>query len=350
MTSLKEAWTRGGLLFGKMWEDALVEMELARQIVDQNGVCRVLSVASSGDTSFALASVRGVEVQSTDINPAQICLCEPKQVIMSELGPQALRDDLYRDARPTFYRLRSQLPLPCRNFWDAHNYLLTDGFHRAGRVDRMMSFWLWLFSKLVVSRTGIDALLCCHKPCLQRELVESQWQGWKWQWGIRFAFWKPLLRAVYGRELADRLPANFAQEMSRRLLRFLTDFQANSNPYLWQAFAEAELGPVQAPYLKAWGPVEFFQGTVEEHVERRSHNYDFFVLSNILEVADSSQRSSLLKAIRRAAQPGALVCLRFMAPRPPTWPELEYLEEESLESGEKDRAFFCNHFQLYRMA
>lgn len=349
MKSLSETWTRGGLLFGKMWEDALVEMGQAQQIVEREGACKVLSIASSGDTSFALASLPGVEVQATDINPTQIWLCELKQAILREFGREALKQHLYGDCRPLFRHIRTQLALPCRSFWDAHEFLLRDGFHRAGRVDRMMNFWLWLFSKLVVSRAGISTLLNCEDPAFQRELVESQWRGWRWDLGIRVAFWRPILRAIYGRELADRLSPQFGRQMSHRLLRFLTDFEARTNPYLWQTFAQSKLGPTRAPYLNQWGPVDFIPGTVEEHVTRRPERYDLFVLSNILEVANRSQCLSLLKTVRSAASPGALVCLRFMAPRPPVWPEEIYLKHESQMAGLKDRAFFCNHFQFYKL-
>ena len=349
MSSPYKIWNRSGLLFGKMWEDSEVEMELAKRIVKERGECRVLAIASSGDTSFAVASIPGVTVESTDINPAQVWLCQLKQGILEELGTEALVKGLYSDVRSVFERIKFHLPGDCRDFWEQNLYLLKDGFHRAGRIDRMMSFWAWLFSKLVVSRNDIDQRLLCEDPIIQRELVDEQWCGWKWDWGIKIAFWQPILRFVYGRDLIEGLPADFSAQISTRLMHFLTGFEAKTNPYLWQTFAKGELGWAAHPYLSNWGPVDFSQGTIAQRVQGCHQKYDLLLLSDILEVAPPRQSRSLLQAIQSSAAPGAKVCLRFMAPRIRVWPDLEFLENRSMALGKSDRAFFCNHIQLYRV-
>ena len=337
-------WTRSGLLFGKMWEDSDVEYKLLQQVLARKGKCRALCIASSGDTAFHLASAGQAEITAFDINPSQLSLCRLKQAILSQGGGKALADLLYSDARPALGVYR--LPEECGIFWQRHEALLKSGFHRAGRVDKMMAFWVWLFSKLVVSRSRIDQLLSCADLDQQKALVDGQWRGWKWDLGLKVAFWPPILRAIYGSELVSGLPPDFGEQIGQRMVRFLTEFEADKNPYLWQTFGPPRLGRSLPPYLKSWGMVNFQAGTIEQVAEGP---YDLFTLSNILEVASPSQIQELLESVLKSAAPGALVCLRFMAPRPRVWKDQEYLEEESSEATRSDRAFFCNGIQLYRM-
>ena len=62
---LRDRSRRGGLLFGRMFED----MEIERSILPAGG--RILSIGSAGCTAFALAR-GGADVVAVDVNPRQI--------------------------------------------------------------------------------------------------------------------------------------------------------------------------------------------------------------------------------------------------------------------------------------
>ena len=130
---------------------------------------------------------------------------------------------------------------------------------------------------------------------------------------------------------------------------FLTSTPASKNPYLWQTFLPHEADAPRPPYLNSSGHVDFQIGTIGSALKKRS-KYDFFALSNILEVAPREECASTLAALRALARPRAIAVLRFMVPRPRVWPEAEYLEKESAEARVRDRAFFCNEIQVYRVS
>ena len=345
--SLEAIWNRSGLLFGKMWEDPELEAELLAEQIERKGSVEALCVASAGDTAFFLASQREAKVTAIDINPAQIHLCHLKQAILSREGGLGLKERLYRDASVP-KEIEGSLPEETRDFWRTHSTILSRGLNRAGRVDRMMSFWVKLFSYFVVSRQKIGALLSSSSPLEQRELFEESWKNWKWDLGFRLAFQKWILRWVYGSELIEKLPPDFQEKMKVRVEHFLTTFPASDNPFLWQTFSEGELESSPTPYLERFGPVEFRVGTLKEQALSSKKRFDFIALSNILEVAGATQCQETLMWLRRLAQPGALLCLRFMAPRPPVFSELEFLAEESERLAKADRACFCNLIQVYR--
>jgi S-adenosylmethionine:diacylglycerol 3-amino-3-carboxypropyl transferase len=339
--SLEQLWNKSGLLFGKMWEDPKVEQDL----MWQDNARRVLCVASAGDTAFALASRKGVRVTALDINPAQVHLCRLKQALL-EVG--TLPTALQTDARRLLEHVEPILDFDTHQFWQRHRDLLKSGVTRCGRVDHVMSLWAWLFRFLLVSEEKVRELLNSDDPAHQRALFRQHWDGRLWRWAFRIILHPLVLGRVYPKEFVRLLPADLAQTMRKRMVSFLTGAPAKTNPYLWQTFLPQETNAPRPPYLDSHGRVTFRIGTVASAVRERG-KYDFFALSNILEVASPKMCASTLAAVKAMARPGALVVLRFMFCRPPVWPQAEYLETESTEAQPKDRAFFCNEFQIYRM-
>src|SRR5881397_2584192 len=65
MTDRGSPWTGLGVMFGRMFEDASIELELF------GTASRVFCIASAGCTAMALAA-RGHDVTAVDVNPAQV--------------------------------------------------------------------------------------------------------------------------------------------------------------------------------------------------------------------------------------------------------------------------------------
>ena len=212
-----------------------------------------------------------------------------------------------------------------------------------------MAFWLRLFSRFFVSQKRIQELLSSSSPAEQRKLFGDTWKNWKWDLGFRLAFQRWILRWVYGRELIENLPTDFRQHMQTRVEHFLTAFPALENPYLWQAFNTEKFGRTFPPYLESFGQVDFRIGTLEEQISASLKRFDLLALSNILEVANPSQLQETQTLLHQATKPGAQICLRFMAPRPPVFTEFQYLVEKSQTLSKSDRACFCNQIQIYRV-
>lgn len=335
-------WTQGGLMFGKMWEDPLVERAL---LPDARGPTSVFCVASAGDTAFALAADPRLKVEACDLNPAQIHLCHLK---LELLRANRLVPALASDARRALDEVEAGLPQATRDYWERHRHTLSRGLNRAGRVDRVMATGAFLLRTLWARRGAVEELLNCHDPQRQAELVRRDWSGTRWTWAFRLALHPWLLRAVYGRRLCADLPRHFPALMQNRMEQFLGAFPPCENPYLWQTLAGQD-GPTRgAPYLREWGEVSFHHASVTDYLAERPQAFDFLALSNILEVATPHEIEAVARAVIEAARPGALICLRFIVPRAPVFSRLELLQEQSQRCGQLDRAFFCNHFQIYR--
>lgn len=336
-------WTAGGLMFGKMWEDPRVERSL---LPHRRGPTGVFCVASAGDTAFALAADPRLKVEACDLNAAQIHLCLLKQEL---LRAHRLIPALRGDAREAFDEVASRLPPSTRAYWESHRPGLRQGVQRAGRVDRVMAAAAYLLRTFWARPGAVERLLSCADPQRQAELVRHDWSGPRWTWAFRLTLHPLLLRAIYGSRLTAELPPDFPALMQRRMEHFLSGFSARENPYLWQSLVGHDGPTLGAPYLREWGEVSFHHASVVDYLRERPSAYDFFTLSNILEVAAPAEVTAVGQAVLHAARPGALICLRFIVPRPPVFGHLEFLEEESRRCGQLDRASFCNHIQLYRV-
>lgn len=342
--SPEQLWAKRRFLFGKMWEDSAVERGLFERLVGQG---RVLSIASAGDTALHLAGATGSVVQAIDINPGQIHLCRLKLALLRSMRPPDFARLLVHDARSEARQVLSSLPPDSAEFWRDNLSLLEGGTSRAGRVDRLMAWWLRLFHFFLLAPDRCERFLQLDQPEHQVSVFEREWTGRRWRAAFRLILNPALLALVYGREFVKQLPSDLESIMRLRMEAFLTRTPARNNPYLWQTFAPSRIPPVLPPYLADWGEVSFSVGSLESLSS--SDRFDFFHLSNILEVAGQPQIERLKNDLQARAQPGAIVVLRFMCPRAPVWPEFQFLNEESRAASELDRAFFCNHFQVYRI-
>jgi S-adenosylmethionine:diacylglycerol 3-amino-3-carboxypropyl transferase len=240
------------LLFGQMYEDSAIELE-----VFEPGK-RVFCIASAGCTAFALAA-RGDDVTAVDVNPAQV------EYVRERAGGAPRRRG---KADRGIERLRRFGPAL------GWNRSALERFCDLANVEAQLDFWQ---RRLDTRRLRI-ALGAAFSP-----------------------LW---LRRVYPAPFVAALPPRFDRALRLRMERGFGRHANASNPYV-AALLLGRSGETQT------APVTLETADAAEFLERsRAGSFDGFSLSNILDGADSHYARRLFAAVRRASTPGAVVVLR----------------------------------------
>ena len=249
---------RGGqskLLFGRMYEDALIELNAFRA----GG--RVFCIASAGCTAMKLAP--GHEVVAVDINPVQLAY-----------------------ARRRFAGERGH----------------------CGVVERIMRF-ARAFAPLAGWRTStVRAFLDLDDPGEQLAYWRRYLNTRRFRAAMDSLFSMPALRTIYASSFLKFLPPNFGAVMRRRMERCFARHPNRTNAHahaLLLGELSFEIPPLEARNIRV---VHADAATFLEHEPAGS--FDGFTLSNILDGADSAYQRRLLAAVKSSATPGAIVVLR----------------------------------------
>jgi S-adenosylmethionine:diacylglycerol 3-amino-3-carboxypropyl transferase len=264
MSTAVTLWERGRLdarvgprqvLFGRMYEDASIELDAFRQ----GG--RILCIASAGCTAMALAPHH--EVVAVDINPVQLTYAERR----FEGDP---------------------------------------GFR--GRAERVMDF-MRFFGPLAGWRPSrVRAFVELDDPAEQMEDWERQLNTWRFRASLDALFSVTALRSVYAPRFLDFLPKRLGATMRGRMERCFALHPNRTNPYarsLLLGELSSEPPPPQAKDIRL---VHADAAGFLENDPPQS--FDGFTLSNILDGVDDAYRQRLIAAVKRAAAPDAITVLR----------------------------------------
>jgi S-adenosylmethionine:diacylglycerol 3-amino-3-carboxypropyl transferase len=264
MSTAATIWERGRLdarvgprqvLFGRMYEDASVELEAFRS----GG--RVMCIASAGCTAMKLAPHH--EVVAVDINPVQLNYAARR--FNGEPG--------------------------CRG--------------RAERITDSMRF----FGPLAGWRQApVRAFLELDDPHEQMEFWERELNTWRFRTAVDGLLSVTALRWAYAPRFLNFLPNRLGTVMRGRMERCFARHPNRSNPYarcLLLGTLSSEPPPLQAKDIRL---VHADAAVFLENAPPAS--FDGFTLSNILDGADDAYRQRLFAAIKRAAAPGATTVLR----------------------------------------
>ncbi len=251
----------GALLFGRMYEDASIELDAFRP----GG--RVLCIASAGCTAMALAPHH--EVVAVDINPVQLAY-----------------------AARRFAGQRSE----------------------RGAAERFLSFARSFAPLVGWRRSRLRAFLDQKDPGEQ----SAYWRRYLASVRFRTAFAGLLsltaLRKVYAEPFLDFLPPHFGSVMRRRMERCFALHANRTNPYA-RALLLGEL-PDDPPPPQAEN-IRLVHADAAGFLEREpSGSFVGFALSNILDGATPLYRSRLIAAVRRAAAADAQVVMRSFREAP----------------------------------
>jgi hypothetical protein len=250
---------RPRLLFGRMYEDPAIE-----------GAClppaaRVLAVASAGDVAMALAR-SGREVTAVDVNPAQIAY------VRARLAGAPARDG------------------QAEHLLTAARTVLRAVGWRAGRLDR--------FCQL-------------DDPAAQLLAWRTELVGAAVRRLAAMATRPPLPRALFGTSFERVAPRDFGLALLRRLERGFGRHPNRRNP--WAQLLLRGHWPAPEPAPPAPGLLRLVHAELAAYLEAvPPGSYEGFALSNVLDGPGPAYRARLLRALRRAGTPGAVVVLRTL--------------------------------------
>jgi len=245
----------GKVLFGRMYEDASIEVAAFRP----GG--RVFCIASAGCTAMLLAPRH--DVVAVDINPVQLAYAE--QRFAGERGVHGTAERVMAFGR-SFAPLAGWWPARVREFLDLDDPAVQIEFWR-----RHLDTFRF--------RTAIDGLMSLTA-----------------------------LRSVYAAPFLDFLPPRLGAVMRARMERCFARHGNRTNPYA-RALLLGELSTATPPPEAK--DVQLVHADAATWLERQpAGSIDGFALSNILDGADGAYRLRLFDAVRRAAAPEAVVVLR----------------------------------------
>ncbi len=252
----------GKILFGRMYEDASIELGAFAH----GG--RILCIASAGCTAMTLAP--HCEVVAVDINPVQLRYAERRFA-----GQKAIRGTAERFMAfgRSFAPLVGWWPSRLRHFLD-----FDDPASQASYWRRHLDTPRF--------RAAIDGMLSLTA-----------------------------LRAVYAAPFLDFLPARLGAVMRGRLARGFARHPNRENPYA-RALLLGELAEPAPPPEAA--DIRLVHADAAAFLEQQpAASFDGFTLSNILDGTDAAYERRLFAAVRRAAKPDATVVLRSFREPPP---------------------------------
>lgn len=252
------------LLFGRMYEDAAIELEFFPP------GSRVFSIASAGCTARTLAAA-GHEVTAVDVNPRQL----------------------------EYAQSRAAGAPVCE-----------------GAAERMLFRSRALLGLIGWSRRKLNAFLRLDDPAEQIEYWDRNLDSSLWRIAVDTALSPWLLRMVYTGPFVDFVGFGFGERIRGRLRRCWATHPNRSNPYAWSVLLE----PQSEHLLSVAHPIAFACADAASFLEAcEPASFDAFSLSNIEDGAPPDYTRRLRAAVRRAAAPGAIAVLRsFAEPRSTT--------------------------------
>jgi Protein of unknown function (DUF3419) len=250
---------RPRLLFGRMYEDPAIE----RACLPPCG--RVLAVASAGDVALALAR-SGLQVTAVDVNPVQVAYVRARL-----------------DGAPARNGQAEHLLTAARTVLRAAGW-------RAARLDR--------FCQL-------------DDPAAQLLAWRRELAGPAVRRLAAVATRSPLPRAVFGAAFERVAPGDFGLALLRRLERGFGRHPNRRNP--WAHLLLRGRWPAPEPAPPAPGSLRLVCAELAAYLESVPPGcYHGFALSNVLDGPGPAYRARLLRAVRRAGAPGAVVVLRTL--------------------------------------
>lgn len=264
MTAAVTVWERGRLdarvgprqvLFGRMYEDASIELDAFRP----GG--RVFCIASAGCTAMKLAPQH--DVVAVDINPTQLAYAQRRI-----------------DGDPGF----------------------------RGRAERIMDFLRFFAPLAGWWPSRVRAFVELDDPAEQIEMWNRELDTWRFRTGLDVLFSVTALRSVYSPRLLDFLPKRLGAVMRARMKRCFARHPNRTNPFARSLLLGELTAAAPPPEAK---DIQLVNADAADFLEQQPPgSFDGFTLSNILDGTDHAYRRRLFAAVRRAAAPDAVTVLR----------------------------------------
>lgn len=344
--------------YANCWEDADILTEALRP---REGT-RMLSIASAGDNSFALAA-EGATVVAADLNPAQIALTALKREAIRVLDHPALLAFLGMRPAPdrldTYGRLRPRLEAAHQRYWDERSEDLAAGIANRGKFERYFALFRTRVLPMIHSAKAVRALVAAKPSDERRRFYDRTWNNWRWQLLFRLFFSRTAMGKL-GRdpEFFRYVGGSVSARILARTEYALTTLSTHDNPYL-RCILQGSFADCLPPYLQperfprlraAMDRVTVYLGGVDAAARELGGGFDGFNLSDVFEYLDADTTSQLYGALLEHARPHArLAYWNMLVPRsrPDVFADrVRMLDAESARLFAKDRAFFYSRFLI----
>jgi S-adenosylmethionine-diacylglycerol 3-amino-3-carboxypropyl transferase len=351
------------LHYAQSWEDPETLLDGLR-IGPQD---TVLSIASSGDNTFALLLRDPRRVVALDRNPAQLHLVELKMAAMRLLDYDAFLSFLgvrpSSDRAAAYALLRGSLSPEAGAYWDRHRDGVERGIIHAGTFERYFRLFRNLVLPLVHSRATIREVFVPRSAADRERFFRERWDTVRWRALFRLFFSRGLLGSVgRGSPAFEQVKeGRIAEVLLSRAARAFTEIPPAENYFLRTILAGDIPDPEKShPYLRRdafeilknrLDRVTLVCADLETCLGSASRGaFTAFNLSDVFEYMDPRAVACTLQALRRAACGGARIgfwTLFVPAPSPGTG---AFVPEQDDGLFRRSRTFFYSGFHVWRAA
>ncbi|MEZ5275019.1 MAG: DUF3419 family protein [Opitutaceae bacterium] len=304
----------GDILLSQSWEDTDTLLDALGTRPGES----VVSVAGSGDHALALLTADPGQVIAVDPNPAQIACGKLKSLAFRTLGHGELLELMGSRAsirRPALLAdVLESAPAAEKAFWKAVRRVGSDGIGGIGRFELQLAAFRRRLLPTAAGKAKIDALLTRRDESERARFHDSKWNTHRWRIAYRAAFSR--LAAVGDEDAGKKVSLDKGawDGICLRLRQQLVSQDPSANPYLhWML--RGDHGDALPTLYRAR-----HHAAICERLDRISWraqslegalgtlpagSVDRFDLGGLFEGTSEAAYQHLLKAILRAARPGA---------------------------------------------
>lgn len=357
----------GQVRYAQSWEDP----DSLRGALAPDADSRVLSIAAAGDNSFALLVQGAGHVVSIDMSPAQCALVELKRAAILTLGHEELLRFLGvtdgTDRHALYMRVRTELPLDAREWWDLQPMLIVRGVIHIGKLENMFRIFRTRVHPMLHGTRTTNSAFEPRTRLGREEFWHERWNNWRWQLLIRMFFSERMI-ARLGRDKSffDHVQIDVSRHYAQRAYHAFVELDPTTNPFLqyimFGNYLDLEHGH---PYL---APQHF--ETLRERMDRlevvcsemeqylgtcEPGTFTGYNLSDIFEWMSDDLHEHVYRAITRTAAPGArLAYWNNLVPRSAPSPLLDAGvvatdRELAVRLHDADRSFLYGDFHVDRV-
>jgi S-adenosylmethionine-diacylglycerol 3-amino-3-carboxypropyl transferase len=354
------------LSYAQVWEDAAI-LQAALQVGPDDDV---LSIASAGDNSFALAIAGARSVTCIDLSFPQLALTELKLAATSLEYDEFIRllgATAEKNRRGLLQKIHHELSPDVRLYWQQNIDLIDAGVIGQGKFERYLDAFRTRLLPLIHSRGALEKLSELQTLEAQRRFFDERWNNRRYRGLFRLFFSRFVM------ERTGRTAAHFAHvegavssEFLRRTKHVLTNIPIVTNPYL-QWMLRGRYRDVERAHLyltrdghrklrEVRPRIRLVLQELEQHLpsvideKTGAGRYSAFNYSNLFEYVSAEQHEQLLRLTVAAARKGARIAYwNLLVPRSAP-ASMEHLLERRVGEAQallaRDRAFVYGGFNL----
>jgi S-adenosylmethionine-diacylglycerol 3-amino-3-carboxypropyl transferase len=318
----------GEVLYAQCWEDPELDREAFR--IGPEDV--VFTITSGGCNALTFLADAPREVIALDLNPHQNFLLELKIAAFRVLDYPGVLEFLgaapSEERLTTYARLRDQLSLESRRYWDDHPRAVERGLIHCGRYERYMRA-LGRLSRALVGRDTLREMLAARSEADRRDLFDRRWNTLRWRLFTRLALSRTTMTLLFDKAFFAQLESSFSfgGRFAGRIRKALITLPLERSPFfnyiIEGNYSRSECLPrylrpeLYEPIRKNLERLSWVTMSCEEFLARRQEaSISRFNFTNIFEWVTPASFTALLRETLRVATPGAVMTYRnLLVPR-----------------------------------